>query len=527
MSAGTPRASATSKQAMLSDQVEKYPEVIEGLKELYRSKIRPLEESYMFPEFASPSLEDSDLDAVPMVLLLGQYSVGKTSFIRYMVGRDVPGARIGPEPTTDRTNAIMHGREERIVPGAAACAQADRPFTGLNRFGVAFLSKFEVAELPAPMLERVTFIDTPGVLSGEKQRARSWEMTQVCSWFAERSDMVLLLFDAHKLDISDEFKEIIQTLRGHDDKVRIVLNKADMISAQQLMRVYGALMWSLGKVFQSPETLRVYVGSFWDSKVTDHENSALFEKEEEDLMHDLRMLPHNAAVRKINELVKRARLLKVHVLIIAHLKASMPSLMGKSKKQKALIDNLLEEFKTVMRQNQLAPGDFPALAPFQQRLQDYDFSRFPKLVPRLLDELQTCLSTDIPRLLEMVQPVAPELPPGTANPFDAGNDDWEIGVAEKEKWDMYFVKMGPVGGKLTGVAAKPAMAASQLDVAVLRDVWRLADIDADGHLDSDEFAVAMHLIQSLKNNPGSVPPATLPRTLVPPSKRAAASASPF
>ena len=28
------------------------------------------------------------------------------------------------------------------------------------------------------------------------------------------------------------------------------------------MRVYGALMWSLGKVFKTPEVNRVYIGSF-------------------------------------------------------------------------------------------------------------------------------------------------------------------------------------------------------------------------------------------------------------------------
>jgi predicted GTPase len=51
----------------------------------------------------------------------------------------------------------------------------------------------------------------------------------VCQWFADRSDVILLLFDPAKLDISDEFKEVISALKGNEDKVRIVLNKADQV----------------------------------------------------------------------------------------------------------------------------------------------------------------------------------------------------------------------------------------------------------------------------------------------------------
>jgi len=152
--------------------------------------------------------------------------------------KEYPGTHIGPEPTTDRFCAVMNGASNKILPGNAACVASDLPFTGLTRFGTAFMSKFQVAQLPAPFLENVTIVDTPGVLSGEKQRlGRSYDFVEVCQWFAERADMILLLFDAHKLDISDEFKEVINTLKPHSDKIKVVLNKADLISNQALMRV--------------------------------------------------------------------------------------------------------------------------------------------------------------------------------------------------------------------------------------------------------------------------------------------------
>lgn len=70
---------------------ECFDTVIEGLKSIYKYKMFPLEQHYLFHEFHSPPLNDADFDAKPLILLVGQYSTGKTTFIKYLLERDFPG----------------------------------------------------------------------------------------------------------------------------------------------------------------------------------------------------------------------------------------------------------------------------------------------------------------------------------------------------------------------------------------------------------------------------------------------------
>lgn len=304
-----------NRDAARKKEPEVYANVADGLQKLYRQKMLPLEEFYKFHDFHSPALDDPDFDAKPMVLLIGQYSTGKTTFIRYLLEQEFPGLRIGPEPTTDRFIVVMDGETEGVIPGNALVVDPKKQFRPLSKFGNAFLNRFQCSQLPNPVLDSISIVDTPGILSGEKQRTdRGYNFAEIIEWFAERVDRIILLFDAHKLDISDEFRRVIEGIRGYDDKIRIVLNKADMVDHQQLMRVYGALMWSLGKVFNTPEVARVYIGSFWDSPLHFDVNRKLFELEEQDLFKDIQSLPRNAALRKLNDLIKRARLAKVSEL---------------------------------------------------------------------------------------------------------------------------------------------------------------------------------------------------------------------
>lgn len=103
------------------------------------------------------------------------------------------------------------------------------------------------------LMDTAVCVQLSSLISPSAFLSPGYDFAAVLEWFAERVDRIILLFDAHKLDISDEFSEVIRALKNHEDKMRVVLNKADQISTQQLMRVYGALMWSLGKIINTPE----------------------------------------------------------------------------------------------------------------------------------------------------------------------------------------------------------------------------------------------------------------------------------
>jgi len=536
--------------------------VTEGMKRVYREKLLPLEKRYSFHEFYSPLMQDADFEALPMILLVGQYSTGKTTFIRHLLERDFPGIRVGPEPTTDRFIVISHGSEDGIIPGNALVVDPTKQFKPLSKFGNTFLNKFQCSLTDSEILKSLVVVDTPGILSGEKQRVdRGYSFSGVVEWFADRADRVLLLFDAHKLDISDEFKRVIEALHPHDDKIRIVLNKADMVDGQQLMRVYGALMWSLGKILATPEVARVYAGSFWDRPLHIDTNRRLFEAEEADLFKDLRSLPRNATLRKLNDLIKRARLAKVHAHIIGALKAEMPMIFGKDDKKARLLANLDRVFRRIEAENSFSPGDFPNVDSMRTSLANYDFSTLAPLDKTLLARVDELLEVDIAKLLTSLPMEEEERKKAqegsfisrlafvngdsfassssdssvdaasTVAPFRFGfHEGLEVGREshlrhhkwivddDREPFDAAFDALAPVDGKIGAVQAKVEFDKSKLPNSVLNKVWRLADVDSDGMLDRDEFCLAMYLI-GVKLKDYDLPE-MLPVHLTPPSKRA-------
>ena len=69
------------------------------------------------------------------------------------------------------------------------------------------------------------------------------------------------------------------------------MNKADAVTREQLVRVYGSLMWSMGKIFDSPEVVRVYTGSYWNGALIHHDFEHMFDQDEQLLVRELVDLP--------------------------------------------------------------------------------------------------------------------------------------------------------------------------------------------------------------------------------------------
>ncbi|XP_061924331.1 EH domain-containing protein 2-like [Entelurus aequoreus] len=515
--------------------------VKEELRNLYYKRLLPIEKHYSFHQFHSPSYEDADFDNKPMVLVMGQYSTGKTTFIRYLIEQDFLGSRVGPEPTTDCFTALMHGEAEGVIPGNALTMDPKKPFRNLDPFGNTFLNRFQCVQMPNQVLESISIIDTPGILTAARKKlSRGYDFPAVLRWFAERVDRIILLFDAHKLEFSDELTRAFGALFGYEDKLRVVLNKADRVDSQQLMRVYGALMWSLGKVFRTPEILRVYIGSFWSEPRQTCDHYELIELEEEDLLADIRNLPHNAAVRKLNDLVKRARLVRAHAHIISYLKQEMPTFFCKESTKHNLIYQLPVIFTKIQQQHRVPAGDFPDCTKMQEQLLGQNFSKFKKLKPSLMASLDKLLNNDIANLVPMLQQqeVIKKSLPGVLDgeflgtfrrqhykrhPFKELKEDSDQDLHEwvverhKPKYDEIFYNLSPNEGKLSGTKVKAWMMTTLLPNSVLAHIWRLSDVDGDGMLDNEEFALAVHLIEGKLE--GHWLPRELPSYLLPPSKR--------
>ena len=168
----------------------------------------------------------------PMVLLVGNHSSGKSTFINNLCDGKIQ--EVGNAPTDDGFTVIQNGAvpvNEDGYTAAARCDDSAKGFDELTHFGHAFVQHFKrkVRNLGpnATLPPGVVVVDTPGTIdTPTPEIGREYDFTRVVRWFVRRAAVVLLFFDPANPGTTGETLEILnEALVDQTHKFLIVLNK--------------------------------------------------------------------------------------------------------------------------------------------------------------------------------------------------------------------------------------------------------------------------------------------------------------
>lgn len=138
-----------------------------------------------------------------LVVLVGPFSSGKSSIINALLGQPDLLA-VGPVPTTDRISILRWGENAERMTSAG---EVDTLF------------------YPSPLLQKVSLVDTPGLESIFQKHEETTRR------FLHRADVVLLVMLATQAMTARNL-EYLQTLKEYGKKVIIVINQADLLTAE-------------------------------------------------------------------------------------------------------------------------------------------------------------------------------------------------------------------------------------------------------------------------------------------------------
>jgi GTP-binding protein EngB required for normal cell division len=147
-----------------------------------------------------------------LMVFIGPFSSGKSSLINALIGAPdlLP---VGPVPTTDRISVLRYGEE----------------------FSRARTGEVDTVFYPSPLLQKISFVDTPGlesVLTTHEEQTRR---------FLHRSDAVLLVMLATQA-MSARNIDYLRTLKEYDKRVILILNQIDLLSPEDAETVRAYVM---------------------------------------------------------------------------------------------------------------------------------------------------------------------------------------------------------------------------------------------------------------------------------------------
>lgn len=158
--------------------------------------------------------------------------------------------------------------------------------------------------------KKVNIVEIPGILEVRKQVSRIFPFNDACQWFIDRADIIFLVYDPSKLDVGPETEAILDQLKGREYQTRIILNKADQVHPEELLRVQSALIWNISPLMSSQQPPIMYTVSLWSNPFKENTPIRLLQAQEKALLQDLAQ----AIEHRIENKIASARRFAVSIL---------------------------------------------------------------------------------------------------------------------------------------------------------------------------------------------------------------------
>lgn len=159
-----------------------------------------------------------------IVMLMGNHSAGKSSFINWYIEEHVQKTGVAIE--TQGFTLVTSGRKRESLTGNATLhlyphLEPLRSFDGV----VDFLST-EISTSKQKKFSLVTFIDTPGLVDGDMKYP--FDVNEAINWIGDMADLVFVFFDPIGQALCKRTLDLVEKLsERRPDRVRFYLSKAD------------------------------------------------------------------------------------------------------------------------------------------------------------------------------------------------------------------------------------------------------------------------------------------------------------
>ncbi|XP_072354262.1 uncharacterized protein [Scyliorhinus torazame] len=158
------------------------------------------------------------------VMLMGNHSAGKSSFINWYIEEHIQKTGVATE--TQGFTFVTSGKKRESLTGSATLLLYPH-FQALEQIeGVTDYLSTEISTSKQNKFNLLTFIDTPGLVDGDM--TYEFDVDKSLIWLGEQADLILVFFDPMGQALCKRTLDVVEKLNEtQGDKLKFYLSKAD------------------------------------------------------------------------------------------------------------------------------------------------------------------------------------------------------------------------------------------------------------------------------------------------------------